>query len=38
MTGVVARFPFRFDPVFRPLLALLGVRPATAWVAVTDGT
>ena len=36
MTGVVARFPFRFDPVFRPMLALLGVRPATAWVAVTD--
>ncbi|PPA57333.1 hypothetical protein [Micromonospora chalcea] len=26
------RFPFRFDPVFRLPLALLGVRPATAWV------
>ncbi|MEH0928994.1 hypothetical protein [Micromonospora sp. CPCC 205558] len=36
MTGVPARFPFRFDPVFRPVLALLGVRPATAWVAVTE--
>ncbi|MFF0722346.1 hypothetical protein [Micromonospora sp. NPDC003816] len=29
-------FPFRFDPVLRPLLALLGVRPSTAWVRV-DG-
>ncbi|GAB3936315.1 hypothetical protein GCM10027614_12620 [Micromonospora vulcania] len=36
MTGAATRFPFRFDPVFRPALALLGVRPATAWVAVTD--
>ncbi|MCO1594948.1 hypothetical protein M8C17_07190 [Micromonospora sp. RHAY321] len=36
MTGAVTRFPFRFDPVFRPALALLGVRPGTAWVAVTD--
>ncbi|MGQ5261598.1 hypothetical protein ACTWLT_12635 [Micromonospora sp. ZYX-F-536] len=36
MTGAVTRFPFRFEPVFRPALALLGVRPATAWVAVTD--
>ncbi|MBQ0901144.1 hypothetical protein [Micromonospora sp. U21] len=36
MTGPATRFPFRFDPVFRPALALLGVRPATAWVAVTD--
>ncbi|MEU9510508.1 hypothetical protein AB0D32_29990 [Micromonospora sp. NPDC048170] len=30
------RFAFRFDPAFRPALALLGVRPATAWVGV-DG-
>ncbi|MCZ7374525.1 hypothetical protein [Micromonospora sp. WMMC250] len=36
MTDVATRFPFRFDPVFRPVLALVGVRPATAWVAVTD--
>lgn len=36
MTGPVTRFPFRFDPVFRPALALLGVRPATAWVTVSD--
>ena len=36
MTGAATRFPFRFDPVFRPVLALLGVRPATAWVAVTE--
>ncbi|SCL45735.1 hypothetical protein GA0070606_0845 [Micromonospora citrea] len=28
------RFAFRFDPVFRPALALLGVRPETAWVRV----
>ncbi|MEU7715970.1 hypothetical protein AB0B03_28985 [Micromonospora chalcea] len=26
------RFPFRFDPAFRLPLALLRVRPATAWV------
>ncbi|MFI7490029.1 hypothetical protein ACIBXA_16780 [Micromonospora echinaurantiaca] len=30
------RFAFRFDPVFRPGLALVGVRPATAWVRVDD--
>ncbi|MFI6236196.1 hypothetical protein ACIBD9_21795 [Micromonospora sp. NPDC050784] len=36
MTGAATRFPFRFDPLFRPVLALLGVRPATAWVAVTE--
>ncbi|TDC37718.1 hypothetical protein E1211_09445 [Micromonospora sp. 15K316] len=30
------RFPFRFDPTFRPVLALLGVRPETAWVAVDE--
>ncbi|MGC4813851.1 PH domain-containing protein [Micromonospora sp. DT228] len=36
MTGAATRFAFRFDPVFRPVLALLGVRPATTWVAVTD--
>ncbi|RLP74380.1 MULTISPECIES: hypothetical protein [unclassified Micromonospora] len=36
MTGPAPRFPFRFDPAFRPALALLGVRPATAWVDVTD--
>ncbi|MEU4473470.1 hypothetical protein [Micromonospora sp. NPDC023888] len=36
MTGAATRFAFRFDPLFRPVLALLGVRPATAWVAVTD--
>ncbi|MEV1159284.1 hypothetical protein AB0J27_28220 [Micromonospora chokoriensis] len=36
MTDVASRFPFRFDPVFRPVLALVGVRPETAWVAVTD--
>ncbi|MCX4390657.1 hypothetical protein OG777_27555 [Micromonospora peucetia] len=34
MTGEVRRFAFRFDPAFRPALALLGVRPATAWVDV----
>ncbi|MER6754386.1 hypothetical protein ABT235_09445 [Micromonospora echinofusca] len=34
MTGGARRFGFRFDPVFRPALALLGVRPATAWVDV----
>ncbi len=32
MTGQL--FAFRFDPRFRPLLALLGVRPSTAWVRV----
>ncbi|MGC5028727.1 hypothetical protein [Micromonospora sp. DT229] len=32
MTG--QRFGFRFDPLWRPLLALLGVRPSTAWVQV----
>ncbi|MCF0095151.1 hypothetical protein AB0B39_08240 [Micromonospora sp. NPDC049114] len=36
MSAAAARFPFRFDPAFRPPLALLGVRPATAWVTVTD--
>ncbi|MGW1489389.1 hypothetical protein, partial [Micromonospora parva] len=36
MTGVATRFPFRFDAAFRPMLALLGVRPATAWVAVSE--
>ncbi|MGA4728115.1 hypothetical protein ACWEOS_19465 [Micromonospora taraxaci] len=36
MTDVATRFPFRFDPLFRPVLALVGVRPATAWVVVTD--
>ncbi|MDM4718982.1 hypothetical protein QTQ03_04975 [Micromonospora sp. WMMA1363] len=30
------RFPFRFDRHFRPALAVLGVRPATAWVRVDD--
>ncbi|WP_233563458.1 hypothetical protein [Micromonospora musae] len=30
------RFPFRFDPAFRPLLALVGVRPGTAWAEVDD--
>ncbi|MEU7993812.1 hypothetical protein AB0B83_00525 [Micromonospora sp. NPDC049060] len=34
MTGEAHRFAFRFDPVFRPALALVGVRPATAWVGV----
>ncbi|MEW2475193.1 hypothetical protein AB0875_15515 [Micromonospora gifhornensis] len=28
------RFEFRFDPPWRPVLALLGVRPSTAWVDV----
>ncbi|QOC91456.1 hypothetical protein [Micromonospora craniellae] len=32
------RFPFRFDPPLRPLLALLGVRPSTAWVRVDGDT
>ncbi|MEV6691982.1 hypothetical protein AB0M35_11000 [Micromonospora sp. NPDC051196] len=32
MTG--QRFGFRFDPPWRPVLALLGVRPSTAWVDV----
>ncbi len=32
--GGAERFRFRFDPVFRPLLAGLGVTPATAWVDV----
>ncbi|QGN48483.1 hypothetical protein ACN26Y_20660 [Micromonospora sp. WMMD558] len=36
MTGPVHRFPFRFDRRFRPALALLGVRPATAWLQVDD--
>ncbi|MGK5523080.1 hypothetical protein ACSNN9_27495 [Micromonospora sp. URMC 107] len=36
MTGGARRFAFRFDPVFRPALALVGVRPATAWVGL-DG-
>jgi hypothetical protein len=36
VTGTDGRFPFRFDPAFRPALALLGVRPATAWVAVSE--
>ncbi|MDO3685438.1 hypothetical protein [Micromonospora sp. C28ISP2-4] len=30
--GPVRRFPFRFDPAFRLPLALIGVRPATAWL------
>ncbi|MFG1712352.1 hypothetical protein [Micromonospora sp. NPDC049203] len=30
--GPARRFPFRFDPAFRLPLALLGVRPATAWL------
>ncbi|MFC0505788.1 hypothetical protein [Micromonospora costi] len=34
MSGL--RFPFRFDPPFRPALALLGVRPETAWVEVDE--
>ena len=34
MTGAARQFAFRFDPAFRPLLALLGVRPETAWVRV----
>ncbi|MET8233198.1 hypothetical protein ABZS77_21280 [Micromonospora sp. NPDC005298] len=36
MSGPDTRFAFRFDPVFRPALAVLGVRPSTAWVVVTD--
>ncbi|MEU8256871.1 hypothetical protein AB0C06_21710 [Micromonospora inaquosa] len=36
MTGAATRFPFRFDAVFRPALALLGVRSGTAWVAVSE--
>ncbi|MEV7327961.1 hypothetical protein [Micromonospora sp. NPDC093244] len=36
MSSPETRFPFRFDPVFRPLLAVLGVRPSTAWVVVSD--
>ncbi|PZF81788.1 hypothetical protein C1I99_31770 [Micromonospora deserti] len=34
MTAPVHRFAFRFDPPYRPVLALLGVRPETAWVRV----
>ncbi|RKN40579.1 hypothetical protein [Micromonospora endolithica] len=34
MTGPARTFAFRFDPAFRPLLGLLGVRPETAWVRV----
>ncbi|MGK5740928.1 hypothetical protein [Micromonospora sp. URMC 103] len=30
------RFPFRFDPPFRPVLALFGVRPDSAWVEVDE--
>ena len=30
------RFGFRFDAPYRPALALLGVTPSTAWVAVDD--
>jgi hypothetical protein len=30
----VQRFEFRFEPRFRRLLALLGIRPSTAWVRV----
>ncbi|MEV4812426.1 hypothetical protein [Micromonospora avicenniae] len=30
------RFPFRFDPAFRPVLALVGIRPGTAWAEVDD--
>ncbi|SCL35236.1 hypothetical protein GA0070616_5174 [Micromonospora nigra] len=30
-------FPFRFDPRYRPALALLGVRPSTARVVVGQG-
>lgn len=30
------RFDFEFHPRFRPLLAVLGVRPANSWVAVDD--
>ncbi|MBQ1074380.1 hypothetical protein KBX06_14580 [Micromonospora sp. C31] len=36
MTRAARRFAFRFDPAFRPALALVGVRPATAWLDV-DG-
>jgi hypothetical protein len=32
-----ARMPFDFDPRFQPLLKLLGVRPGSAYVEVTDG-
>ena len=30
------RFAFAFDPRFRRLLAVLGVRPSTSWVAIDD--
>ncbi len=30
------RYPFHFDARYRPLLALLGVRPSTAWVDVDE--
>jgi hypothetical protein len=33
-----ARFAFRFDPVFRLPLALLGVRPETAYVELDAAT
>ena len=30
------RFPFRFDPAYRPLARLFGVTPERAWVEVGD--
>ncbi len=30
------RFAFDFDPRFRRLLAMIGVRPDTAWVTIDD--
>ena len=31
-----ARFPFRFDPSYRRLARLFGIRPDNAWVLVGD--
>jgi len=31
------RFPFAFDPLYRSVVVLFGVRPATAWVEVSGG-
>lgn len=31
------RYPFHFDTRYRPLLLVLGVTPATAWVEVGEG-
>jgi hypothetical protein len=35
--STAARFSFAFDPAYARVARVLGVRPATSWVEVTDG-